>query len=102
MLQSMMRKTEGKGRRGVTRMGGTDGLQLQQVARTEGVEVTAIGAADTAVAAFDSAIVALAANLAVDIARVRGVSSGNGVGLPNVQLIAASTVATRSCVDVVV
>lgn len=53
------------------------------------IEITAIGIADRAVAVSNGAV--LAAGDTRGSARMGGIGSGNGVGLPDIHLIAAST-----------
>jgi len=84
-------------------LGSVDGHALSVeglVTHTEGVEVTTIGIANTGVAVGGTTSIAFAASLLVDCARVRSECSSVVVGLPDIHLVAASTVLTGSCVYV--
>lgn len=71
------------------------------VAHAEGVEIATVGIADALVPAVDGAVFASAAVHARDGAGVRGVGGRDGVGLPDIHLIAARAVVARSGVRVV-
>lgn len=71
------------------------------IAETEGVEVAAVFVADAIVAlTFITAIGAFAAFLRVHRAGVGGVGGGDGVGLPDIHLLAAGAVAATTGVRV--
>lgn len=72
------------------------------VAHAVGVEIASVLVADTLITfSTVTALGTFAAVLAVHGADVGSVGSGDGVSLPDIHLIAASAVATRSGVDVV-
>lgn len=72
------------------------------ITHAERIEVATVGVAETVVAAVDGTVLAFAASLAIDLARVRSVGGGHGVGFPDVHFTAAGTVIAGSCVDVIV
>ena len=72
------------------------------VAHAPRVEVAAVLVADTVVTLVTvTAVGAFAAGLALDGADVGGDGSAHGVGFPDIHLVAAGTVGTRSSVGVV-
>jgi len=85
-------------------LAGIDGETLaieRLVTHAERVEVAAIGIANTAVTRSDSTIISLAASLAVNGARVGGEGGGDGVGFPDIQLVAARTVLTCASICII-
>lgn len=85
-------------------LAGVDGHALAEeglVAHTEGVEVATIGVTEAVVPVVTlAALSTRAASLDIDSAGMRGECSTHGVGLPDVHLVAASTVLAASCIGI--